>query len=517
MGMRRASAGRRATAGVETAESTEGLDLELAHLARLSREQAAKPGEQQTGLRGRHGSLRPQTLLLTADALAFLCAIVVLELSVIRFQVEDIGIMILIVPGVLCWAALAKLYGLYERDEISIGRSTIDDLPDLLLLSSMASWLGLLFLHLTGIAHPRLSHAAAFWLASFVFLMIGRAVVRWLAQAHLGLRQRTLIVGAGHVGRLIASKLAAQPRYGIDIVGFLDDDPMEIENSQPITWLGGTADFEQVVRARQIERVIVAFSRLPSDEQVDLCRKSLDLGVHVDIVPRMYEVIGWRNHFHSLDGIPLVALNRPQLSPTSRTLKRTLDVALAGFGLLITSPFLLYCAWKIKRESPGPVFFRQERMGAGGSRFQIMKFRTMYVDADARKDEIDHLNKHVEEGPRMFKIPDDPRVTPFGRFLRKWSLDEIPQLINVVRGEMSLVGPRPLILSEDENIIGSHRRRLQLTPGITGLWQVLGRSDVPFAEMITLDYLYVTNWSLWSDIKLLSHTVPAVLRQRGAY
>jgi lipopolysaccharide/colanic/teichoic acid biosynthesis glycosyltransferase len=117
----------------------------------------------------------------------------------------------------------------------------------------------------------------------------------------------------------------------------------------------------------------------------------------------------------------------------------------------------------------------------------------------------------------MFKIPNDPRITPFGRFLRKWSLDEIPQLINVVRGEMSLVGPRPLILSEDENIIGSHRRRLQLTPGITGLWQVLGRSDVPFAEMVTLDYLYVTNWSLWGDIKLLSHTVPAVLRQRGAY
>jgi exopolysaccharide biosynthesis polyprenyl glycosylphosphotransferase len=517
MGMRRASAQRGAAVGVEAAEASEGLDLELAHLARLSRERAAKHGEQQSALRARHVSLRPHTLLLTADALAFALAIVALELTVIRFQVEDIGIMLLIVPGILCWAGLAKLYGLYERDEISIGRSTIDDLPDLLMLSSLASWLGLLFLYGTGIAHPRLGHAAAFWLASFVFLTIGRATVRWLAQSHLGLRQRTVIVGAGHVGRLIASKLAAQPRHGIDIVGFLDDDPMEVENGQPITYLGGTADFEQVVRARQIERVIVAFSRLPSDAQVDLCRKSLDLGVHVDIVPRMYEVIGWRNHFHSLDGIPLVALNRPQLSPTSRTLKRALDVTLAGFGLLVASPFLLYCAWKIKRESPGPVFFRQERMGVGGSRFQIMKFRTMYADADARKHEIDHLNKHTEQGPRMFKIPDDPRITPFGRFLRKWSLDEIPQLINVVRGEMSLVGPRPLILAEDENIIGSHRRRLQLTPGITGLWQVLGRSDVPFAEMITLDYLYVTNWSLWGDIKLLSHTVPAVLRKRGAY
>jgi exopolysaccharide biosynthesis polyprenyl glycosylphosphotransferase len=517
MGRRRAVAGRSAAAGLEGAESSETLDLELAHLAQLSRRRAARPEDQQAMLVDHHVALRPRTLLLTADALAFASAIGFLELTMIRFQLEDIGIMILIIPGILCWAALAKLYGLYERDEIAIGRSTVDDLPDLLLLSSMASWLGLLFLNETDIAHPRLRNAAGFWLASFVFLTIGRTLVRSLAQSHLGLRQRTLIVGADHVGRLIAAKLAAQPRYGIEIVGFLDDDPIEIATGQPITYLGGTSDFEQVVRARRIERVIVAFSRLPSDAQVDLCRRCLDLGVHVDIVPRMYEVIGSRNHFHSLDGIPLVALNSTQLSLTSRALKRALDVALAGLALLVTFPFLLYCVSRIRRESPGPVFFRQERMGGGGRRFQILKFRTMYIDADARKQEIEHLNKHNEEGPRMFKAPNDPRITPFGRFLRRWSLDEIPQLVNVVRGEMSLVGPRPLILSEDENIIGRNRRRLQLAPGITGLWQVLGRSDIPFAEMVTLDYLYVTNWSLWGDIKLLSHTVPAVLRKRGAY
>jgi lipopolysaccharide/colanic/teichoic acid biosynthesis glycosyltransferase len=141
----------------------------------------------------------------------------------------------------------------------------------------------------------------------------------------------------------------------------------------------------------------------------------------------------------------------------------------------------------------------------------------MAVDADGRKDEIAHLNKHTESGPRMFKIPDDPRVTPFGRFLRRWSLDELPQLINVLRGEMSLVGPRPLILGEDEHIRGHSRRRLSLTPGITGLWQVLGRSDIPFAEMVALDYLYVTNWSLWGDVKLMAQTVPVVLQRRGAY
>ena len=156
-------------------------------------------------------------------------------------------------------------------------------------------------------------------------------------------------------------------------------------------------------------------------------------------------------------------------------------------------------------------------MGYGGRRFSIVKFRTMYVDAEQRKADFAHLNKHTEPGPRMFKIPDDPRVTTFGRFLRRWSLDELPQLWNVLRGEMSLVGPRPLILAEDENVVGAGRQRLRLPPGVTGLWQVLGRSDIPFDEMITVDYLYVTNWSLWGDVKLLAWTVPRVLQRRGAY
>src|SRR5438105_8361162 len=147
-------------------------------------------------------------------------------------------------------------------------------------------------------------------------------------------------------------------------------------------------------------------------------------------------------------------------------------------------------------------------MGAGGRTFRIHKFRSMYVDADVRKDDIAHLNMHGEDGPRMFKVEDDPRITPFGRILRKWSLDELPQLWDVLRGEMSLVGPRPLILEEDENILSHHRRRLHITPGITWSWQVLGRSQIPFSEMLVLDYLYVTNWSLSGDIKLMFQTVP---------
>jgi exopolysaccharide biosynthesis polyprenyl glycosylphosphotransferase len=220
---------------------------------------------------------------------------------------------------------------------------------------------------------------------------------------------------------------------------------------------------------------------------------------------------------HDVGGVPLVSVKAPRLSGLARLLKRTMDVALAGVGLVLLAPLFGYAALRIKLESPGPVFFRQERMGAGGKTFQIFKFRSMHADADERKDEVGHLNIHREDGPRMFKVPNDPRITRFGRFLRKWSLDELPQLINVVRGEMSLVGPRPLILGEDENIHGHERRRLGITPGVTGLWQVLGRSDIPFSEMVTLDYIYVTNWSLWGDVKLLVRTVPVVFRGNGAY
>jgi lipopolysaccharide/colanic/teichoic acid biosynthesis glycosyltransferase len=174
----------------------------------------------------------------------------------------------------------------------------------------------------------------------------------------------------------------------------------------------------------------------------------------------------------------------------------------------------------IKLDSRGPVFFRQVRMGGGGQRFRMFKFRTMVADAEARKAELRHLNKHTEPGsdPRMFKIPDDPRVTRVGRFLRRSSLDELPQLLNVLRGEMSLVGPRPLILEEDRHVDDWARKRLDLKPGMTGLWQVLGRSDIPFDEMVKLDYLYVTTWSLWQDFRLLFRTIPlVVLAKRGSY
>ena len=278
-------------------------------------------------------------------------------------------------------------------------------------------------------------------------------------------------------------------------------------------WVG----FEPLVHAHRVERVIVSFSKQSAEAEVELLRRCAEVGVRVDIVARLFEVVGSRSVLHAVGGIPLVSVNPPQLSRTARTVKRAMDLSLALVGLVILAPLFVAIAARIKLESPGPVFFRQERMGAGGRTFEIFKFRSMSADAEERKEDVSGLNIHQEDGPRMFKAANDPRITPFGRFLRKWSLDELPQLFNVVRGDMSLVGPRPLILGEDENIHGHRRRRLHITPGLTGLWQVLGRSDIPFSEMVTLDYIYVTNWSLWGDVKLLVRTGPVVLRRNGAY
>jgi lipopolysaccharide/colanic/teichoic acid biosynthesis glycosyltransferase len=200
-------------------------------------------------------------------------------------------------------------------------------------------------------------------------------------------------------------------------------------------------------------------------------------------------------------------------------LKRGLDLVVSSAALLVLSPVLLGIALAIKLDSRGPVMFRQTRRGKAEGVFRIYKFRTMTVDAEERKYELAHLNMHLSPGgdPRMFKIPDDPRVTRVGNFLRRTRLDELPQLLNVVKGEMSLVGPRPIILDEDQHVAGWARRRLDLRPGMTGLWQVLGASDIPFDEMTKLDYRYVTNWSLAEDLRLIMLTIPSILRRRAAY
>jgi lipopolysaccharide/colanic/teichoic acid biosynthesis glycosyltransferase len=229
------------------------------------------------------------------------------------------------------------------------------------------------------------------------------------------------------------------------------------------------------------------------------------------VLPRLLEVVGSSVEFDEVSGVVLLGVRPYGLPKSSRFLKRSLDIFASSVMLVVLAPLLLWITIAIKLESRGPVLFRQTRIGRNGRGFVMLKFRTMVDGADAMKSDLHGLN----ETDGVFKISDDPRLTRVGRFLRRTSLDELPQLVNVLRGEMSLVGPRPLVPDEDERVEGWHRHRLNMTPGMTGMWQILGQSRVPLPEMVKMDYLYGANWSLWEDIKILLRTVPHTIGRRG--
>jgi exopolysaccharide biosynthesis polyprenyl glycosylphosphotransferase len=426
--------------------------------------------------------------------------------------------LILFLLSVPCWLALAGLYGLYEGDRLRADTTTLDDFWLLFHAITVGGWLVFVATRLTDTVRASERRLILFWFLALVVLPLGRALMRIFIRSRVAFVQRTLIIGAGLVGQEIARKLRRNPGYGLELVGFVDNDPLPLHHElSNIPVLGSTDDLPDIVRREGIEHVMLAFTGDGHDAGLDVVRTCNDLDVELDIVPRLFEVVGSKAQFHSLQGTPLLGLTPPVLSTSSRIAKRTVDLLGATIGLVLLSPLFAVAAIAIRLNSTGPVLFRQERIGRGQTPFTILKFRTMVVDAEDRKAEVAHLNAHLSTDGRMFKIPDDPRITSVGRVLRKYSIDELPQLWNVLRGDMSLVGPRPLIPHEHQYVNDWGLRRLDLTPGLTGLWQVFGRSEIPFSEMLVLDYLYVTNWTLWGDIKLVFRTVPALMgKTRGA-
>ena len=461
--------------------------------------------------------------LLLADvvglALAFLIATVLWrpEAADTVSAFAELAFFLALLPG---WVFLAKLYGLYERDEERTDHSTVDDVVGVFHLVTVGVWLFYIAVLATDLATPPIQRLITFWFLAVALVTIARALARAGCRRSVAYLQNTIIVGAGDVGQLTARKLLAHPEYGINLVGFVDTRPKERrEDLGHLTLLGGQEDLRELVDALDVERVIVAFSNESEVETLELIRNLQELGVQIDIVPRLFEILGKKIGIHTVEGIPLVGLPPLRLSRSSRMLKRTVDVVIGTLSLVLLSPLLIGTAIAIRIDSKGPILFRQVRRGAGEKIFRIYKFRTMCADAEELKEQVAHLNMNLKPGgdARMFKIPDDPRCTRVGAFLRRTRLDELPQLLNVVRGDMSLVGPRPIILDEDQYVNGWARRRLDLKPGMTGLWQVLGASDIPFDEMTKLDYLYVTNWSLAEDLRLILLTLPSIFRRRFAY
>jgi exopolysaccharide biosynthesis polyprenyl glycosylphosphotransferase len=429
----------------------------------------------------------------------------------------ELGFFFLTLPA---WLVIAKIYGLYELDEERADHSTVDETVTVFHLVTVGVWLLLAVTWTTGLAKLDLIRLVAFWALAIAGIALARTCARAYCRRHVTYIQNTIIVGAGDVGQLVARKFLQHREFGINLVGFVDATPRTLRPGlHHLAVLGAPEDLPELVVFLDVERVVVAFSNESHEDTLELIRSLKPFDVQVDIVPRLFEIVGPNVGMHTVEGLPLLGLPPVRLSRSSALLKRTMDVGLACLALLVLAPVFALIALGIKLGSPGPVIFRQVRMGAGDRPFRIFKFRTMVADAEARKQGIAHLNIHARPGgdPRMFKAVDDPRVTRFGRVLRRYSLDELPQFVNVLRGEMSLVGPRPLVLAEDRFVQEWGRERLSLKPGITGPWQVLGASGIPFEEMVKLDYLYVTTWSLWNDVRLILRTVPLVLRERSAW
>lgn len=468
----------------------------------------------QRGAARRRGWLMRRSLLC-ADLVGLVIAFTVAELTTDahnRSGVASINETVAFLATLPAWVVVAKLYGLYDRDEERADHSTADELLSVLHLVTVGSWIVFMTSLLLNLAHPEIPKFALFWVLSIAAITSLRAGARTLARRSPSYIQNTVIVGAGAVGQAVARKILQHPEFGINLVGFLDAQPLERQDGLGhLALLGAPDALDDVIDTFDIERILVAFSNDHHEQTLDLVRSLQGRDVQIDIVPRLFDVLSPAVRIHAVEGVPLLALPMLRLPRSSLFLKRCVDILIAATALLLLALPGLIVVLALKLDSEGPVFFRQVRMGANGP-FRIWKFRTMVADADLRKAEYAHLNAHTKDDPRMFKIPNDPRVTRVGRFLRRYSIDEIPQLLNVLAGQMSMVGPRPLIPEEDRHVIDWARLRLELKPGITGLWQVLGRSNIPFEEMVKLDYLYVTKWSIFEDLRLMLRTIPALTR-----
>jgi exopolysaccharide biosynthesis polyprenyl glycosylphosphotransferase len=460
----------------------------------------------------RRDSMRRRALAL-ADVLALLGAYGVLWLvAPPPNPASDDAVILIALP---LWVVLNKSLRLYDRDANLVHRSTLNELPGLFHSLSLGTALAFLLGPLIPGVTMHRAQVIVWWLAALVLTPALRCAARAVVR-HRTTPERVLIVGAGQVAALVARKIESHPEYGNELVGYVDadHDGLHAAAMGEVRCLGEISEFGRICREADVERVIIAFTSAQHEHLLDVIRISKRLRLKISVVPRLFEVIGSSVDIDQVEGMTLMGIRGLTRTTSTLALKRTMDLTAAGLGLLILSPVFAAVALAIKLTSPGPVFFRQPRVGRANREFRMWKFRTMVEGADGMQDELAHLNEM--EGGAMFKIADDPRVTPIGRLLRCASMDELPQLWNVLRGEMSLVGPRPLVPAENDHVMGWHRTRLDLTPGLTGPWQVMGRNAIPFQEMVKLDYLYVTDWSLWSDIKFLLRTLPVVAARRGS-
>jgi exopolysaccharide biosynthesis polyprenyl glycosylphosphotransferase len=362
----------------------------------------------------------------------------------------------------------------------------------------------------------RLAYAYA-WLSMIGLLYLGRGVrATLLARSYRqgnGIR-RVLVVGATPVGKMVMQNVAARRASGYQIVGYLGENDNAPQRFGRFACLGTVAVLDRVLDKQDVDEVIVALPSASHAHVADIVARCESRGIGVKFVPDLFDLRLSRVQIDGVSRIPLIDVRDVLPGTFAALAKRTLDILVSSLALFAACPIMAATALAIKLESPGPILFRQERLGKNGRPFTILKFRSMRLDAE---QQLAALLAHNEASGPIFKMRNDPRITRVGRFIRKFSIDELPQLWNVLCGDMSLVGPRPPLASEVAQYSDWHRRRLETTPGITCLWGVSGRSQLDFDEMVMLDIYYIDNWSLGLDLHIILRTILTVLRPSGAY
>jgi exopolysaccharide biosynthesis polyprenyl glycosylphosphotransferase len=478
-----------------------------------------------------HRSALPR-LLAAADITAFLVSFAVAQLVFGPGGVGSLagrGLALLILVILPVWLALAAAHGLYSHDEQRIDHSTPDDVLIVFYLTTAGAAAFFAAMKVTGVEHPRFGRFAAFWALSIAGVLTARAVARAVHLRRYHRVSHALIVGAGDVGQRIAAKLRSHPEYGIEVAGFVDDRPRQLDDRvSDLPVLGDTSELATIVRETGVDRVIMGFTETPSEREIQLVDSMRELGLNVDVVPRLFEVFGPGTYVHAVEGLPLIGTRPLVLDPARLAVKRAFDLIVSSLAVLSLAPVLLVVAAIVKLDSPGPVFYRHERLGRLGGRLRVTKFRTMRTEfcrgEDYGGDGAEERFQQLLQDPELkrqfadsYKLERDPRLTRVGGFLRRTSLDELPQLFNVIRGDLSLVGPRAITPEELYRYGRRAKTLLAIQPGITGYWQINGRSNVSYDERIWLDMAYIDDWSVALDLLILAKTFRVILSSRGAY
>jgi exopolysaccharide biosynthesis polyprenyl glycosylphosphotransferase len=512
--------------------------VETQNEALVDAEDVAMPGaalwSRSGGARGRRRGWLIRRAFIAADAigvfLAFALAVLIFSRRVGPTDaVSHRSEVLLFMVTIPAWIVLARLHGLYSRDEERASHGTVDDFFPVFQMITIGSFLFFFGAWVTALADPYPPKLLTFWVLAIAFVGGGRGLARALCRRSHAYVQNTVIVGAGSVGRLLASKLLSHPEFGINIVGFLDrnaGDGAEIIAGRRV--LGTPAALPSIVESLDVERKMIASTDQPAAESYDLIRAARALNLQIDVVPRVFGAVNPSAEIYAVEGLPLIALPPARLAWSELAAKRAFDIAAAAAGLLLLAPVFALVAVRTKLDSRGPVFYRHRRVGLNGRTFRLVKFRTMHIESCVGEDYGgESAAKALEavladpaargEFERTQKLEDDPRVTRFGRFLRKTSLDELPQLWNVLVGDMSLVGPRPVTQDELARYGDAVPTLLSFRPGVTGYWQINGRSRTLYEERVRLDLAYVRGWSLKLDVAIIGKTVWVLLKGHGAY